>query len=93
MQKLLIAFGIAAFIFIVSFLIQIPKKVCTVDIGSTIWKIELARTPLEQERGLMHRTSLCETCGMLFVYNEISSKTFWMKNTLVPLDIYFYTGD
>ena len=55
--------------------------------------MELATTPKEQERGLMYRTELCDTCGMLFVFNEDVPKSFWMKNTRIPLDIYFYNGD
>ena len=38
----------------------------------------------------MYRTDLCATCGMLFVFGEQSPKGFWMKNTYIPLDIYFY---
>ncbi len=38
----------------------------------------------------MHRKSLCETCGMLFVFSGDSPRNFWMKNTLIPLDMYFY---
>jgi len=90
MRKLLIALGIVAVIFGVSFFIHIPKKVCMANMSTTIWKLEIADTPDTRERGLMNRTSLCETCGMLFVFEEVSQKTFWMKNTLIPLDMYFY---
>jgi hypothetical protein len=64
-----------------------------VKLDNTVWKIEMAITPEEQERGLMYRTKLCDTCGMLFVFDTISPKTFWMKNTMIPLDMYFYDND
>jgi len=51
---------------------------------------ELARTSSEQERGLMGRTSLADDSGMLFIFNESAVRSFWMKNTLIPLDIIFF---
>ncbi len=42
-------------------------------------------------RGLMHRTSLPKTAGMLFFYDKPGSPAFWMKNTLIPLDMVFIT--
>jgi len=51
--------------------------------------LELAITPYEQEQGLMFRKELKKDSGMLFVFNDESIKTFWMKNTLIPLDIIF----
>jgi uncharacterized membrane protein (UPF0127 family) len=51
--------------------------------------VELALTEQDRERGLMFRKSLAETEGMLFVFDEPSPHTFWMKNTLIPLDMLF----
>lgn len=51
---------------------------------------ELAATREEQERGLMYRTSLDAQSGMLFTMGEERTLTFWMKNTLIPLDILFF---
>jgi uncharacterized membrane protein (UPF0127 family) len=48
---------------------------------------EVARTPAERERGLMHRESLPEGRGMLFVFPDVRIRSFWMKDTLIPLDI------
>jgi uncharacterized protein len=42
-------------------------------------------------QGLMHRTVLSRDRGMLFVYEDEQVRTFWMKNTLIPLDMIFIT--
>ena len=55
--------------------------------------IELALTREEQARGLMHRTSLAENAGMLFYTGVERPHSFWMKNTLIPLDIIFVKLD
>lgn len=55
--------------------------------------VEVARTPQEQETGLMHRQSLEPTRGMLFPYQTPQPVSFWMKNTLIPLDIIFIRPD
>jgi len=49
----------------------------------------VADDPGERQRGLMYRQSLPERTGMVFVYDDAASRTFWMKNTYVPLDIAF----
>jgi uncharacterized protein len=52
-------------------------------------QIELADTPDKQQKGLMNRDSLCETCAMVFVFENEEIQSFWMKNTRIPLDIIF----
>jgi len=51
--------------------------------------VEVARTPAEQERGLMFRSSLPPDAGMIFVFPDVRDRSFWMKNTLIPLDMIF----
>jgi hypothetical protein len=51
--------------------------------------VELARTDDERARGLMHRTSLPDDRGMLFLFEETEEHPFWMKDTPLPLDIIF----
>ncbi|WP_171121540.1 MULTISPECIES: DUF192 domain-containing protein [unclassified Ruegeria] len=51
--------------------------------------VELAITPQERSRGLMFRESLPTRSGMLFVFDPPQPVVFWMKNTLIPLDIIF----
>ncbi len=54
-----------------------------------IISIELADSEQEREKGLMFRKSLEEKSGMLFVFDQEQVASFWMKNTLIPLDILF----
>lgn len=51
--------------------------------------VEVATGIEEQRQGLMHRSEMVENNGMLFVYSNQSRLSFWMKNTLIPLDIIF----
>ncbi|MBM4381318.1 MAG: DUF192 domain-containing protein [Deltaproteobacteria bacterium] len=52
-------------------------------------RVEVAATAQARERGLMWRTGLGEDEGMLFVFPEVVDHAFWMKNTLIPLDLLF----
>ncbi|WP_049972203.1 DUF192 domain-containing protein [Haladaptatus cibarius] len=55
--------------------------------------LEVANSPDERSQGLMHRESLPENHGMVFVFDEAQPQTFWMKNTPLPLDIIFISAD
>ena len=55
--------------------------------------IEVARSMDEQARGLMFRTALPDTSGMLFPYDPPRELTMWMKNTYIPLDMVFIRAD
>jgi uncharacterized protein len=55
-----------------------------------VLQVEIARTPAERQRGLMQRRSLAPKAGMVFAYPIDARGGFWMKNTLIPLDIAFY---
>ncbi|MBA4115477.1 MAG: DUF192 domain-containing protein [Rubrobacter sp.] len=50
-------------------------------------EVEIADERAEQQRGLMERTALAEDGGMLFVFERNEPRSFWMRNTLIPLSI------
>jgi uncharacterized protein len=56
-------------------------------------RVELATTEDQRERGLMYRNRLDPDSGMLFIFDHEAPLTFWMKNTLIPLDIIFIGRD
>lgn len=60
------------------------KQLCHRDRCRTV---ELAVTESQREIGLMNRSSLDEKAGMLFIFETTGKYPFWMKNTLIPLDI------
>ena len=53
------------------------------------FQIEFARTQQETELGLMYRKSMKDNEGMLFVFHEEQPRSFWMRNTYIPLDIIY----
>ena len=55
--------------------------------SGAVYQLELALTPEQQAQGLMYRESLPDRTGMLFVFNESGTHHFWMKNTMIPLDM------
>lgn len=57
--------------------------------GLARFAVELADDEAERAQGLMHRESMPQSAGMLFVYPEPRMVGFWMKNTLIPLDMIF----
>ena len=61
----------------------------TVTVGSVALQVELAATDAERERGLSGRSEVPRGTGMLFVYPDEARRTFWMKDTLVPLSVAF----
>lgn len=59
------------------------------DWGQARFSVEVVDTPALRSQGLMHRSSLAQSSGMLFVYGRPQSVSFWMENTLIPLDMVF----
>ena len=68
---------------------QVPLTVTSARGQTHRFVVEVARTPEEQARGLMERQSLAPDRGMLFPYQTPQPVAFWMKNTLIPLDMIF----
>jgi uncharacterized protein len=61
--------------------------------GTHAFKVQVAATPEQQEHGLMFYRSLGPDQGMIFPYDPPQAVSFWMKNTLIPLDIIFIRAD
>lgn len=57
--------------------------------GVARFSVELADTDASRSRGLMFREKMAASAGMLFVYDRPGRAVFWMKNTLIPLDMVF----
>jgi uncharacterized membrane protein (UPF0127 family) len=55
--------------------------------GTDTVTAEVARTAEEREKGLMYTNKLDKGRGMLFVFQDVQIRSFWMENTLIPLDI------
>jgi uncharacterized protein len=71
---------------------RVPITVATAQ-GDVKLKVEVAHTVEEQARGLMFRTSLPADGGMIFPLSPPRFASFWMKNTLIPLDMIFIRSD
>lgn len=59
------------------------------QMGAHRLSVEVAQTPASRQQGLMARTHLPESNGMLFVFSEEARHCLWMKNTLIPLSAVF----
>ncbi|HUQ14067.1 MAG TPA: DUF192 domain-containing protein, partial [Novosphingobium sp.] len=57
------------------------------------FRVEVARTAAEQAQGLMFRTAMGADEGMLFIRNPPDRASFWMRNTVIPLDLVFIGTD
>lgn len=64
-----------------------------VMIGATPYSLEIADTDEERAKGLGTRESLCETCGMLFLFDTPGRYAFWMKDMRFPIDIIWLLDD
>lgn len=62
----------------------------TIRIGDRSLVVEVAATPEARERGLMYRGRLADDEGMIFIFAVEEPLVFWMKNTLIPLDVGFF---
>jgi len=59
------------------------------DFGQARFSVEVADTEAERAQGLMNRPHMASSAGMLFIYETTRPASFWMRNTLIPLDMLF----
>jgi len=75
----------------------VPTSKLIIDSALTnkqhVFDVELALTNAQRAQGLMHRTELAPNRGMLFVFPDSQKRSFWMRNTLISLDIIFLRSD
>ncbi len=71
----------------------VPRALVDAAGGTVAVRVEVARTPQTRERGLMNRPRLDADAGMVFVFERSEPHAFWMKNTLLPLDMLFIGDD
>ncbi len=86
-------FIIIAIVLVFSIILYSPRSKTpednklAIEIKGVVVRIEVADSMSEKAQGLMYRKDLPENEGMLFVYSNESRQTYWMKNTLIPLDM------
>ncbi len=84
MKKLICFIFLIFLIFIIGCTNFKENKVC---IKGECFNVELAKTDVGIEQGLMFRDQLDIDKGMLFIFDKEDNHPFWMKNTLIPLDL------
>lgn len=98
MKRILVVAGILAIVVFIVILVATPSPL----ISSTVVfltsppvevEVEIADSPEERQVGLMWREELGENEGMLFIFEEEQVLGFWMKNTLISLDMFFINKD
>ncbi len=72
-------------------MMELPTK--TLAVGTTTIVVEVANTDAIRQQGLGGRTTLAEGSGMWFVFDHDDFWGFWMKDTLIPLDILWVAAD
>lgn len=85
---------VCSFVFFTSYAFLLKKPLAEISSSGRflVWA-ELAISEKEQARGLMFRKHLRDDRGMLFVFSDEGKRFFWMKNTLIPLDLFFVSSD
>lgn len=92
-HKLVVVVLATLFCVIVFFAISSQNQVRTLRIGTTKLTIEIATSSQEKSQGLCCRDSLPKNSGMLFVYHQPGDYRFWMKDTKIPLDMYWINSE
>ena len=76
----------------------LPLAACSADgprvqIADATYTVEIADDPDEQRQGLMFRDTMPRDHGMLFIFDQERQRSFWMKNTRIPLDIIYFDAE
>lgn len=68
----------------------VQSQASAVELHGQRFAVELATDDTSRQHGLMMRSTLAPDHGMLFVFPQLGPQAFWMKNTLIPLDILYF---
>jgi uncharacterized membrane protein (UPF0127 family) len=77
----------------VEFYVYEQPKTVKIRFSGVVLTVELATTPVDQQRGLSGRNSMPADHGMLFIFNQEAPWSFWMHEMRFPLDIIWFGGD
>ena len=88
-SKQIFRLAIASMLLATSFMLQAASPLLQLSVGSGTLEVEVAATKTQRAQGLMHRTAMPDSRGMLFVYPEPAYFCLWMKNTRIPLSVAF----
>ncbi len=69
---------------------QVLFESASVDINGRQFELEIVKTAIQRQQGLMYREFLSEQSGMLFIYPGDGFHRIWMKNTLIPLTVVWF---
>ncbi len=92
-RKALLAVVLAVLCGSVFFAINSQKQTKTVYVNETKLTAQIATSSQEQKRGLCCRDYLAKNSAMLFIYDQPGDYRFWMKDTKIPLDIYWINSE
>ena len=73
-------------------LVGCTTKKMLVNISGKSYQLEIAQTPQERKAGLSGRKAIKNNSGMLFLFEKSETLSFWMKDTVIPLQIVFING-
>lgn len=93
MSKIILILIIIFISLIIYLYFPFKLKTKNIKINNQDFTVEIATTPNQLSLGLGNRPSLCDHCGMLFVFPTPQILQFWMKDTLIPLDMIFIGQD
>lgn len=90
MKKIILAISLLFLLILTACSTNTTPQVC---IKNNCFNVEVVNTPETRQQGLMFREQLDKNAGMLFVFNKTNQHKFWMKNTLIPLDMIWINSE
>jgi hypothetical protein len=93
LRRLMLALSLAASSALAQNAPQPKLDTITLSAGMHNIRAEVARTPMQTQTGMMFRREMAQHEGMLFVFDSVERRCFWMKNTVLPLSIAFIADD